>query len=169
MAAVRAATRADAAACAALYRPYVLHSAVTFETDPPGVGELARRIAAAHRWLVVVQDGRVLGYAYGAGFRERPAYRSTVEVSVYLAQGHAGRGLGRLLYAALLQGLTDDGFRLAVAGMTLPNDASQALHASLGFVPVGIYRGVGHKLGAWHDVAWVQRRLGAGVDAPPSR
>jgi L-amino acid N-acyltransferase YncA len=160
---IRAAAAADAAACAAIYAAYVLGSAITFETEPPTPGEMAGRIAAAqatHAWLVLVDGGRVVGYAYGSPFKARAAYRWSCEVSVYLETGRRRGGGGRALYEALFARLAERGYRTAVAGMTLPNDASVGLHRALGFEAVGTYRRIGWKNGAWHDVAWMQRPLG---------
>jgi L-amino acid N-acyltransferase YncA len=159
---VRDATAADAGACAAIYAPYVLDTAVTFEIEPPDAAEFARRIAAAaerHAWLVVEDDGRVTGYAYGGPFKERAAYRFACEVSVYLELGLRRSGAGRALYDVLLPRLAQRGFRTAAAGMALPNPASVGLHRALGFEPVGTFRRVGWKHGRWHDVAWAQRDL----------
>jgi L-amino acid N-acyltransferase YncA len=164
---VREATAADAAACAAIYAPYVTDTAVSFETEPPGPDEMAARIAAAHEWLVLEDGGRVVGYAYAGPFAPRAAYRWACEVSVYLERGRHRTGGGRALYAALLPRLAARGFRVAVAGMTLPNDASVGLHRAMGFQPVGTYRRIGYKHGAWHDVAWTQRVL-ADDDEPPA-
>jgi L-amino acid N-acyltransferase YncA len=164
---VREATAADAAACAAIYAPYVTDTAVSFETEPPGPDEMAARIAAAHEWLVLEDGGRVVGYAYAGPFAPRAAYRWACEVSVYLERGRHRTGGGRALYAALLPRLAARGFRVAVAGMTLPNDASVGLHRAMGFQPVGTYRRIGYKHGAWHDVAWTQRVLADG-DEPPA-
>jgi L-amino acid N-acyltransferase YncA len=167
--AIRDATEDDGAACAAIYAPYVTGTAITFEYEPPSATDMAGRIAAAqqaHAWLVLEDDGRVVGYAYGGRHKERAAYRWACEVSVYLELGRRRGGGGRALYEALLQRLTERGLRTAVAGITLPNEASVGLHAALGFEPVGTYRRIGWKLGSWHDVAWVQRELGAG-GAPP--
>jgi L-amino acid N-acyltransferase YncA len=163
---VRSATEADAAACAAIYAPYVTDTVVSFETDPPPPAEMARRIAAAHEWLVLEDDGRVVGYAYGAPFHPRVAYRWACEVSVYLELGRRRTGGGRMLYEELLARLTERGFRVAVGGMTMPNDASAGLHRALGFEPVGTYKRIGYKFGAWHDVAWTQRTLASGDDPP---
>ncbi|ROS27774.1 GNAT family N-acetyltransferase [Cellulomonas sp. PhB150] len=166
---IRPATSADAAACARIYAPFVLDTAVTFETEAPSPDEMARRIAAAHVWLVAESDepdDRIVGYAYAGTFRARPAYRWTCEVSAYVRKGHEGEGIGRALYEHLLATLTERGFRTAVAGMTMPNDASAGLHRALGFEPVGTYREVGWKLGAWRDVHWVQRTLDASDGAP---
>jgi phosphinothricin acetyltransferase len=167
---VRDATEQDAAACAAIYAPYVTDTAITFEYEPPTEAQLGARIAAAlrtHAWLVLEDGGRVVGYAYGGPHKERAAYRWSCEVSVYLEPGRRRGGGGRALYAALLTRLTERGFRTAVAGMTLPNDASVGLHRALGFEPVGTYRRIGWKHGAWHDVAWVQRSLGPDETSPP--
>lgn len=166
---VRDATPAHAAACAAIYAPYVTDTAITFEAEPPSAGEMAERIAAAastHAWLVLEDDARVVGYAYGGRFNARAAYRWACEVSVYVERGRRRSGAGRMLYQALLARLAERGYRVAVAGMTLPNDASVGLHRAMGFEPVGTYRRIGYKLGAWHDVAWTQRALGDGEDPP---
>ena len=164
---VRAATPADAAACAAVYAPYVTGTAASFETEPPAADEVAGRIVAAlerHAWLVAEREGRVVGYAYATAYRSRPAYRWTCEVSVYVAAGEQRGGVGRALYAALLQRLAQRGFRTALAAMTLPNPASAALHEAMGFVRCGVLPRVGWKAGHWHDVALFHRPLG---DAGP--
>lgn len=174
---VRDATSADAPACAAIYEPYVTGTSITFETQAPDAEEMARRIAAAQQayaWLVLEdleeggeEGGRVVGYAYAGPFKARAAYRWSCEVSVYLELDRRGRGGGRLLYETLLERLTARGFRMAAAGMTQPNEASGRLHAALGFEPVGTFRDIGWKHGGWHDVTWVQRRLGD-PDAHPT-
>jgi L-amino acid N-acyltransferase YncA len=165
---VREATEHDAAACAAIYAPYVTDSCVSFELEPPAEAGMAERIAAAYDWLVLEDDsGRVVGYAYAGLFAPRAAYRWATEVSVYLERGFERRGGGRALYESLLPRLAARGFRMAIAGMTLPNDASVGLHRALGFEPVGTYRRIGYKFGAWHDVAWTQFEL-IGDDEPPA-
>lgn len=167
---VREASGVDAAACAALYAPYVTGTAITFEMDPPASPAMAARIEAAnrtHAWLVLEVDGRVVGYAYGSPYKERPAYRWACEVSVYLERDRRRTGGGRLLYETLFARLADRGYRTALAGMTLPNEASAGLHRALGFQPAGTYRRVGWKFGTWHDVAWLQRDLAA-VEDPPT-
>jgi L-amino acid N-acyltransferase YncA len=166
---VRPATAGDAEACAAIYAPYVADTAVSFETEPPAAGEMARRIAAAsdrHAWLVLEDDGRVVGYAYGTPHQTRAAYRWACEVSVYLEPGRRRTGAGRNLYDALFASLVDLGYLTALAGMTLPNPASEGLHRSMGFEPIGTWRRIGWKFGAWHDVLWMQRRLAAGSEPP---
>lgn len=164
---VRRATTADAAACAEIYRPYVLDTAITFETDVPTVAEFAERIAkalAVHEWLVLEADGCIAGYAYAQTFNPRAAYRWSVETSVYVAQDRRHTGGGRMLYTELLQRLAQRGFRRAFAGIAQPNEASNALHSAFGFAPAGYYRRVGWKLGAWHDVTWWQLDLLAPED-----
>lgn len=166
---IRDATELDAEACAAIYRPYVTDTAISFETEPPAPAAMAERIAAAsrtHAWLVLEDLGRVVGYAYGGPFNSRPAYRWSCEVSVYLERGRRRTGGGRALYEALFDRLAARGFRTAFAGVALPNDASLGLHKAMGFEPIGTYRGVGWKHGAWHDVAWSQRTLATGEDPP---
>lgn len=166
---VRSARVEDAAACAEIYAPYVSDTAITFETETPSTEEMARRIAAAlqgYAWLVLEDAGRVAGYAYAGRFNARPAYRWACETSVYLEPGRRRTGAGRALYESLLARLIQRGYRIAVAGMTLPNEASVGLHEAMGFQPVGTYRGIGYKLGAWHDVAWMQRVLVPAADEP---
>ena len=166
---VRDATSADAAGCARLYAPYVRDTAVTFELEPPSPAEMAERIAAAqqaHAWLVLEDGDTLVGYAYAGPFKARAAYRWTCEVSVYLDAARRRSGGGRVLYEALFTRLRDRGFRRVAAGMTLPNDASQGLHAALGFTVVGTFHRVGWKHGAWRDVAWMERDLGG--DDPPT-
>ena len=167
---IRDATPQDAAACAAIYAPYVTDTAISFETDPPDDTEMARRITAAHAWFVLEDDGHVAGYAYATPFATRAAYRWSCETSIYLERGRRRTGAGRALYETLFERLRERGFHRAFAGMTLPNEASAGLHRALGFEPAGVYRRVGWKHGAWHDVAWVQRDLNAteGCTSPPS-
>ena len=180
---IRAALPEDASACAAIYGPYVTDTAITFEVEPPTASEMAQRMAAAagtHAWLVLVDDGQVggggvggegtagevVGYAYAHAFASRAAYRWACETSIYLEMGRRRTGGGRALYEELFSRLAARGFRRVVAGMTLPNDASQGLHRSLGFEPVGTYRQIGWKNNAWHDVAWVQKTIVSGQDPP---
>jgi phosphinothricin acetyltransferase len=160
----------DAAACAAIYAPYVTGAATSFEEKPPGESDFAKRIAAAqerHAWLVAVREGNVVGFAYAGAHRGRPSYRWSVEVSVYVEEAHHGAGAGRALYTALFERLRERGFRRACAGITLPNEASVALHERLGFEPIGVYRKIGWKAGAWRDVGWWQLQLAPQGDEPP--
>lgn len=156
---IRPATAQDAAACAAIYAAYVLGGPISFEYVPPPAEEMAERIAHAHRWLVAEQDGRVLGYAYGAPHHERTAYSWAADVSIYLAEDQRGKGIGRTLYEALFELLYEDGICVVCAGITQPNPASNGLHAALGFEPSGTFRRIGFKQGSWHDVLWMQKDL----------
>lgn len=145
---IRLATIADAEACAAIYAPYVNDTAITFEAEPPSPAEMARRITKAlehHTWLVLEHNGRVVGYAYGSTFHPRAAYRWACEVSVYLQQNVRRTGGGKALYETLFARLMERGFRIAIAGMTLPNEASVSLHRGMGFQEVGTYRRIGFK------------------------
>lgn len=169
---IRPATGSDAGACLGIYTPYVEGTAVSFEDRPPTLQEMRGRIETAlrsHAWVVLEDEGQpsspTLGYAYAGPYKSRPAYRWACEVSVYVEQGRRRTGAGRALYEDLLARLARRGFRVAVAGMTLPNPASEALHRSLGFEDVGTWRGIGWKLGAWHDVHWMQRSLTGATEA----
>jgi L-amino acid N-acyltransferase YncA len=163
---IRAAVPDDAAAVAAIYAPYVHDTAITFELDPPDADAMRSRIAAAPAWLVGESEGVVAGYAYAGPFAARQAYRWACEVSVYVDPGRRGAGLGTALYAALLEALTQRGLQVAVARITLPNDASLALHARFGFEPVGVHRRIGFKHGRWHDVSLHQRELARATPSP---
>ena len=137
-------------------------SCISFELDPPGADEMARRIASygtSHAWLVAEIDGEVAGYAYGSPHRERAAYSSSCDVAVYVDPARSRQGIGRALYAALFPLLAEKGSHAAFAGIALPNEASVGLHEAMGFTPVGIYREVGWKMGGWRDVGWWQRLL----------
>jgi len=168
--ATRAATPSDAQAIAAIYRPYVTDTVISFEIEPPDAGEMARRMAAPPSlpWLVAERDGRLVGYAYASAHRARAAYRWGADVSVYLADAERGRGTGRALYTELFATLRDLGYVAAYAGITLPNPASVGLHEAMGFRLVGVYRGVGYKRGGWHDVAWWQLPLADPLPADPA-
>lgn len=168
---VRPSTPDDLAAIQAIYAHAVLHGTGTFEIDAPPLQEMARRrdevLARGLPWLVAEADGAVLGYAYAAPFRPRPAYRFTLEDSIYLAPQAQGRGIGRLLLAELLARCQASGARqmLAVIGDS-GNQASVALHRALGFHPAGTLQSVGWKFGRWLDVVLMQRALGPGDQRP---
>jgi L-amino acid N-acyltransferase YncA len=156
----------DAAVVAEIYRPSVEGSVTSFELVAPDAREMARRIRDVlprMPWLVAVAPAAagdlIVGYAYATKHRQRPAYRWSVETSVYVREGWQGRGVGRALYDALFAVLRLQGFANAFAGVTLPNAPSVALHAAMGMRPVGVYERSGWKLGAWHDTAWFGLRL----------
>ena len=171
--AIRVARGGDAAQVLAIYAPNVTGSFVSFELEPPSLEDMRGRIEktlATHPWLVHETGGRVDGYAYASKHRERAAYQWSADVSCYVRAEARGRGIGRSLYGELLRLLEDQGFRNAFAGIALPNEASVRLHESVGFEPIGIYRGVGFKQGEWRDVGWWSRRLGAlAPDPAPPR
>jgi L-amino acid N-acyltransferase YncA len=154
---IRLATERDAEQIAAIYAPNVTDAVISFEYEPPSAVEMRRRIEATlqrYPWLVCECQGWVLGYAYAGAHGSRAAYQWSVDVSVYVHEDARRTGVGRALYTSLFAALILQGFYNAYAGATLPNPASVGLHESVGFRPVGVYHGVGYKLGAWHDVVW---------------
>lgn len=147
----------DADGVSAIYGPVVETSPTTFELEVPPVGEMRRRIEETlprWPWLVAADVAGVAGYAYATRHRERGAYQWSADVSVYIAPARHRRGIGRALYTALLEILVLQGYCNAYAGITLPNAGSVGLHETMGFRHLGVYRGVGFKLGRWHDVGW---------------
>jgi L-amino acid N-acyltransferase YncA len=159
---IRLARLEDAAAIAAIYRPYVEGSIISFELEPPSEAVMSERLArvlAKLPWLVCEQDGDLTGYAYASPHHDRAAYQWSVDVSVYLRRGLQRRGIGRALYSELFTLLVQQGYYTAFAGISLPNAASVGLHESFGFEPVGIYRNAGFKFDTWHDVGWWQKPL----------
>jgi phosphinothricin acetyltransferase len=159
----------DAVACAAIYAPYVRDTPISLEERVPTAQEIAERIETTtqtHPWLVAEDAGDVVGYAYATRHRERSCYRWAADVTVYVTPRRHRGGVGRALYQALFGLLAEQGFRIACAGITLPNQASVGLHEALGFQPVGVYRNIGWKQGLWHDVGWWQLELGGGAGAP---
>lgn len=159
---VRQIAMRDAPAVQAIYAPYVTDTAISFEEVPPDIFEVERRIAAIlphYPYLVAEVDGRIVGYAYASEHRTRAAYRTSVDVAVYVVPGAQRSGVARCLYSRLLPAAASLGYHAAFAGIALPNEASVGLHEAMGFEPVGIYREVGRKFDAWHDVGWWQRLL----------
>jgi L-amino acid N-acyltransferase YncA len=167
---LRLAEPAHAGQIAAIYAPFCLETAVSFETLAPDTATMRERIiAVAERfpWLVAVSElGDLLGYAYATKHRERAAYRWSVDFTVYMAPAAKRRGIGTKLYRALAEVCKCLGYYRAFAGITLPNDASVRLHEKIGFQPIGIYRRVGFKLGKWHDVGWWSLELLPEGEAP---
>ena len=160
---IRRATADDAAAIASIYAPYVQASVVSFETEAPDETEIRSRMDALgdlYPWLVACdEDGAISGYAYGCAFRTRFAYRFTVETTVYVADGAHRRGIGTLLYRALLDVLEAQGFAQAIGAITIPNEASETLHERVGFRQTGVYEKVGFKFREWRSVGLWQRGL----------
>lgn len=152
----------DAADLVAIYAPYVENTAITFETEIPTVADFASRIEKTLKqfpYLVAVEEGQILGYAYASTYYARAAYDWTVELSVYVSREVRGKGIGSLLYAALEEELTVRGFKNFLACIALPNPASLALHEKRGYEQVAHFKKVGYKFGTWHDIVWLQKSL----------
>jgi phosphinothricin acetyltransferase len=152
----------DAADILAIYAPYITDTVISFETKVPTLEDFSKRIEKIQNdypYLVCEVDGKVLGYAYASKHRERAAYRFSVEVSVYIAQEHHHKGIGKALYERLFAALDDYNYYSAFAGITLPNDKSIGIHKLFGFSEVGIYHNIGYKDGKWLDVIWLEKPL----------
>ncbi len=159
---IRPAIRGDLPRLTEIYNHYVVHTPVTFDIEPYTLEKRATwfdqfSATGRHRLLVAEESGVVLGYAGTTQFRVKAAYDTTVETTIYCAHETVGKGIGSRLYSALLEALKEEDVNRIVAGYTLPNDASAALHARCGFKPVGIYTEVGRKFGRYWDVQWTER------------
>ncbi len=155
---IRSASRADAESIARIYNYYVANTSITFEEQAVSPEEMAERITGVTSsglpWLVLEQEGRLAGYAYATKWKERAAYRFTVEVTIYLAPGLGGGGLGTKLYEVLLAQLKEKGFHAVIGVIALPNPASVALHEKFGMTKVAHFKEVGFKFGRWIDVGY---------------
>ncbi len=162
---IRTGTPADAPAIAHIYNHYIRHSIVTFEEQEITAEAITQRMATVAAlslpWLVAESAGEIVGYAYANSWRERVAYRYSVESSVYLAHDCTGRGFGRVLYRALLDELSQGEVHTVIGGISLPNPASIALHESLGFQKTAHFREVGYKFRQWIDVGYWQWQPGS--------
>lgn len=161
---IRPAVRSDLPRVTEIYNYYVINTPVTFDMEPYTVERRAAwfdQFAPTGRYRLVVaeENGTVLGYAGTMRFRPKAAYETTVETTIYCAQEAIGKRIGSLLYGALFDAIENEDVHRIVAGYTLPNDASAALHARCGFKPVGIYTEVGRKFGRYWDVQWTERPL----------
>jgi L-amino acid N-acyltransferase YncA len=171
---VRPATAADIATIAAIYAHHVATGTASFELSPPSVDEMRERFDVCMRgdypYLAAEHANRVVGYAYAGPYRARPAYRHTVENSVYVHEDERGRGIGSALLPILVDQCAARGFRqmIAIIGGS-DNAASIRLHAKHGFAEVGRLIAVGHKHERWHDTVMMQRALGPGATTPPTR
>jgi phosphinothricin acetyltransferase len=161
---IRPAVENDLPDVATIYNHEVANSHATFDLEPPTLAYWHQRLSGAHEGdhlLVAVDaDDDVVGYAYSWSYRPRPAYNRTRETSIYLDPSVRGRGVGRLLYPALLDTMAGSGVHTAVALVALPNPGSERLHVACGFERVGMMREVGYKFDQWVDVAWYQKMLG---------
>ena len=159
---IRNAQVEDAANLVAIYAPYVEKTAITFETQVPTVEDFENRIKKTMKkfpYLVAIEEGQIVGYAYASTYYARAAYDWTVELSVYVQKEARGKGVGTLLYTALEEELTARGFKNFLACIALPNPASIALHERRGYEQVAHFKKVGYKFGTWHDIVWLQKSL----------
>ncbi len=166
---IRQTTQEDSDALLAIYTPYVRDTSVSFELTVPSGEEFRRRVAGIlqnYPYFVCLRGERIVGYAYASRFRERAAYRYSVETSVYVAQGEHGGGIGSALYDRLFSALGRQGFCSAYAGITVPNEKSLGFHIKQGFTPVGTFHRAGYKFGRWSDVLWMERLI-SDVSVPP--
>ena len=166
----RLAAPADADQINLIYAPICANSPISFEIQAPTREEMQARIVKTldrYPWLVCEHDREVLGYVYAGVFNERAAYIWSVMTTVYIRADLRRSGVGAGLYTSLFEILRRQGFYNAMAGITLPNPASVGLHRSLGFESAAIYRNVGYKAGAWHDVEWLQLQLNPPQNAEP--
>jgi Sortase and related acyltransferases len=165
---LRIAETRDAGRIAEIYRPYVEKTAISFEERAPQSEEMVTRIIkvnASFPWIVYEEEGAILGYAYASRFRERPAYRWSLEDSVYVREDSVGRGIGKALLGTLIEILRELGYLKIYAVITPPNPASLSLHAKLGFSPLCRFPDTAFKLGAWQAVDWMELDLN---EFPPS-
>lgn len=164
---------ADIAEVLDIYTPYVLNTAITYEYEVPSLESFSERVGhytEQYPWIVAKEQGMIAGYAYASVYRSREAYQWSCELSVYLRPDFKGIDLGRTLYSALMDLLTLQGYYTVYGVISLPNDASLALHKRLGFVMDGIQKSCGFKLGQWHDAAIMSKTLQDYTnlpDAPP--
>ena len=162
MVTIRHAQKSDAIRLLPIYEPYVVSTAISFETKLPSKEEFASRIekyGLKYPWLLLEVGGQVAGYAYGSLHREREAYQWTCESSIYLAAAYQGRGISGYLYGLLFQLLKVQGFRNVYAAITIPNEASERLHGKCGFEKFAEFNNIGFKFNQWHKVGWWRLQL----------
>jgi phosphinothricin acetyltransferase len=161
---VRPAERSDLARITEIYNYYVINTPITFDLKPVTVEERAvwfdnHNDGARYRLLVAEEGGRVLGFAGTGRFRDKAAYDTSVETTIYCAQEATGRGIGSMMYRALFEALRNEDINRILGGITMPNEASVKIHERFGFKPVGTFSGVGRKFGKYWDVLWMERPL----------
>ena len=167
---VRLASTNDARKIIEIYSPNILNAAVSFETEVPSIEEMQKRIVICLEifpWIVCIVDGEMAGYVYASKHRERKAYQWSCDCTIYMNDEFKGKGIGKELYHLLFKILKLQGFRNVYAGITLPNEASIALHEKCGFEKFAEYGNVGYKLGEWHTVGWWKLRLNDYDPDPP--
>jgi len=159
----------DGAALCAIYRPYVMETAITFIYQEPTAESFSAKIQSLipqYPFIVSEVDGKAVGYAYASALRPHDAYQWDAELSVYVDRDFHGRGVGRKLYKALLELLKIQGYQTVYGVISLPNEKSLALHAAFGFETLGVFPKSGYKLGKWHDIIWLQKALSEFPDKP---
>ena len=159
---IRLAAINDAAAIREIYRPYIENDTVSFEVAVPTVEEMEGRIekySKKHCWLVYEEEGEIIGYAYSSPHRDRPAYQWSIEVSVYLSGRFRGKGIAAQLYSTLFEISVRQGYFTALAGITMPNPASERFHEKMGFRQIAVYDHIGYKFGDWHKTIWMTKLL----------
>lgn len=159
---IRDCTTGDIPSICNIYNHYIAHTVITFEELPVSVVEMQRRIETTMQsfpWLVFEEAGKILGYAYASKWKDRSAYKHTAEVTVYLHPQHCGKGVGTLLYKALIEQLANKNIHVLLACIAIPNTASERIHQKLGFRQVAHFREVGFKFGRWLDVGYWQKNL----------
>ncbi|MDD4011278.1 MAG: GNAT family N-acetyltransferase [Sphaerochaetaceae bacterium] len=171
---IRDAQISDAEEILAIYRPYVEQTAISFELQAPGLEEMSRRIekiSSTHPYLVLVSDGRICGYTYAGPLKSRPAYRASVETTIYVAGQQREKGYGRALIQALEERLLAQGFTNMYASIAFPRSEDEYLdlssfkfHAAMGFDLVGHFHGCGTKFGHVYDIVWMEKILGNAAD-----
>ena len=174
---LRFADPADAEALVAIYAPYILKTAITYEYEIPSVAEFARRIetySAKYPYLVAELDGTPVGYAYACPLGSRPAFDWSVETAIYIREDRKGMGIGRMLYDKLEAILQIMGIRTMTAAVATVEhedpyltNASLAFHIRMGFVPVGTFHHAGCKFGRWYDLTWLEKQIGEYEEDPP--
>ena len=168
---IRLVTEKDAAEILEVYTPYVTETAITFDYEPPTVEEFEEKIrdySQNYPWLVIEENNRIIGYAYGSKHRTKQAYQWSPESTIYLSKQVQGKKIGRILYQTLFDLLRIQGFVNVYAGVTIPNEKSEAIHLSLGFEETGDFKKMGYKMGKWHDVRWYVLYLAEHISNPPS-
>ena len=162
MKAIRTVKKSDAKDLLEIYTPYVTDSPISFEIEPPSAEEFQQRISTTLEvfpWLVYEVENQVVGYAYAAPFKNRPAYNWSVESTVYIHKNFHRKGIGKELYQELFRSLREQGVVNVIAGITIPNETSIKMHEHLGFVNAARFKDAGFKLGRWWDVGYWQLQL----------
>lgn len=166
---IRLINTSDAAAALAVYAPYVLNTAISFEYDVPSLDDFKKKIekiSSQYPWLVCEYNGQIVGYAYGSTHRDRTGYQWSPESTVYLDEQYHRRGIARVLYETLFKLLKMQGYYSIYAGILSSNVKSVEFHRALGFEEIGLFKNIGYKLGEWHSNLWMQYFLQEHIAEP---